>query len=455
MIWLPDDALNIAGVNVALSNTYTSMTSAIIEPIDSLSSTTHWYKLGLNTDTTSFPENGMSLSTFSLWLSWEYGNQYFKFTSLSTDGISSTNDVEVELQTGVTNIKIADVKDYRIIPNVKSNIIINNNFKPFDLVYIPGIEAASNKRYAITRCDFMHDGNPIHLSSGVTFGNEHDTKQVVRLVQSLSGNSTSSFAMDMADYANRYSRTMQKPLAIIDSWTGQIQGDYGTVISEGEQIAQFWPLYMLNRKEQLLIDYRDAYYILNTPLSCDERSISLLSSDGDLSSQWKNDIRIWGFHSQADATAYDNSTSFIVRQGGNGLNVPTGNEYVDYINVNSFKDDIIQTVADTISADLSGITGGSGGMFAWTQETRTIGVGGVMIGRQWVTATGTGSGKQDAFYSLKCTISNSGSRSCQVVSNATLGQAPTTTECWIPIYTISGGKITADYRGAFVVPAYD
>ena len=100
--------------------------------------------------------------------------------------------------------------------------------------------------------------------------------------------------------------------------------------------------------------------------------------------------------------------------------------------------------------------GGSGGIFPWTAETRTIGSGGCMVGRQWYTCTtGTGSGKVDGLYQLRVTISMSGGVSLSVVSDALLGAAPTSTQCWIPIYQISGGKIAVDYRGAFVVPAYE
>jgi hypothetical protein len=105
---------------------------------------------------------------------------------------------------------------------------------------------------------------------------------------------------------------------------------------------------------------------------------------------------------------------------------------------------------------LSGGSGGGGGMFKWDNDTRTIGVGGAMVGRQFYPATsGTGSNKTDNTYQLKVTLSQNGSVTCAVVAESSIGKAPTTTECWIPIYKITDGKIDIDYRGAFVVPAYD
>ena len=54
---------------------------------------------------------------------------------------------------------------------------------------------------------------------------------------------------------------------------------------------------------------------------------------------------------------------------------------------------------DAEPAETSGGSGyGSGGMFAWDSSTQTIGAGGCMVGRQWVTASGTGSGKADGLY---------------------------------------------------------
>ena len=98
--------------------------------------------------------------------------------------------------------------------------------------------------------------------------------------------------------------------------------------------------------------------------------------------------------------------------------------------------------------------GGSGGIFAWTAATRTIGPGGCMVGRKWYTASGTGSGKPDGLYQLKVTLSSSGA-TCEVVSGVSLGTSPSGDISYIPIYQISNAKITADYRGAFVVPAYE
>ena len=109
----------------------------------------------------------------------------------------------------------------------------------------------------------------------------------------------------------------------------------------------------------------------------------------------------------------------------------------------------------------SGGGDGGGGMFAWTPPaegatTGTMGVGGVMVGRKWVGATGTGSGKAiNVTYSVKITLSASGA-SAEVVSGVSVGASPSGNVSYIPIYTIgSDGKISADYRGAFVVPAYE
>lgn len=109
----------------------------------------------------------------------------------------------------------------------------------------------------------------------------------------------------------------------------------------------------------------------------------------------------------------------------------------------------------------SGGGSATGGMFAWTppaegQTTGTMGAGGCMVGRKWYTASGTGSGKAvGVTYSLKITLSAS-SASAEVVSGVSVGASPSGNVSYIPIYTIgSDGEIAVDYRGAFVVPAYE
>ena len=100
---------------------------------------------------------------------------------------------------------------------------------------------------------------------------------------------------------------------------------------------------------------------------------------------------------------------------------------------------------------IGGGSGGGGGMFAWDETTRTMGAGGAMVGRTWVAATGTGS-KSDGSYYLCVTFGSGGSVTAAVSASS---GATTDTVCYIPIYTIADGKISADYRGAFVVPCWE
>lgn len=116
---------------------------------------------------------------------------------------------------------------------------------------------------------------------------------------------------------------------------------------------------------------------------------------------------------------------------------------------------------DYIGEIPSGGGSATGGMFAWTppasgQTTGRIGPGGCMVGRKWYTAGGTGGGKAvGATYSLKITLSAYGA-TVDVVSGIAVGQSPSGNDSYIPIYTIgSDGEIATDYRGAFVVPAYE
>ena len=90
------------------------------------------------------------------------------------------------------------------------------------------------------------------------------------------------------------------------------------------------------------------------------------------------------------------------------------------------------------------------GMFAWDEENQLMGPGGVMVGRQWVDASGTGP-LGDGEYWLKVTLSSGGATATVQEGNTTDSDL----ECVIPIYTIEGGKIVKDLRGAFVVSCWE
>lgn len=193
-------------------------------------------------------------------------------------------------------------------------------------------------------------------------------------------------------------------------------------------------------------------------------------TDGELSGI----LHLYNFHNDLGCTTTLANSHLVLRTPYSSPQLSASDisyklEYMKYDTFEDIMDVMIDTrISDALKDDgainnyvdnaLSGFTpssGGSSGMFAWDEKTRTIGAGGCMVGRQWYTASNTGSGKSDGLYSVVVTLNSSGSVFCGVVSNATLGQAPTDTQCWIPIYQITDGKIATDYRGAFVVPAYD
>ena len=103
---------------------------------------------------------------------------------------------------------------------------------------------------------------------------------------------------------------------------------------------------------------------------------------------------------------------------------------------------------EEVAQDVREIIGG-GGMFSWDAKTRTMGPGGAMVGRSWVAATGTGR-KGDGTYYLTVTFTQGGATAA-----ATHGGSKSDTVCHIPIYTVSGGRVTEDLRGAFVVPCWE
>lgn len=535
MIWLPDNCLQVNGYNCPPRTWLPSVGDA---KLDNDLSTDYWYDLQK-----ALPDTGQglsSLSSFDIFLN-AIGGQVLM-------SLSSTNKWP-----GIPGfVHIASVENYRAKPNVKSNLILDSKTSPFQLYKLPDNESSlggqiprwemqyqvwesNNKIMQLPNCQISVDTlNPQAL-----------TPRYIRLAEL----STGTWLIDSKPN-NGHDPNIK---LMNDLELGEILTP--GVTTEILSAKSVHPLYYMNAFNGVEKDIREAWYSLNRTLEPDEDSIAVSSDVGNLgsylSADWNDKLRIKGFHTFGDSTTYDNTTSFIVRGGGGGIaRPPTGNEYVDYLNVINFKNEILQDVADALSNDTSSLAvdeqsvskggdgwaisseggmkpslhmwhfhdhgadvdnpemcdfvlryypepggdqswlryiswdkvkellsseggggggGGSGeevtpdqlsaipcwGMFAWTEKTRTMGPGGCMVGRQWVNASGTGSNKADALYQVKCTINANGSYSCQVVSGVSLGQAPTTTDCWIPIYQISGGKIAADYRGAFVVPAFD
>lgn len=91
-------------------------------------------------------------------------------------------------------------------------------------------------------------------------------------------------------------------------------------------------------------------------------------------------------------------------------------------------------------------------MFAWDEKNKSIGAGGAMFGRTWISAAGVGEKKDDGMYCLECNLA---SASCTVVKKDNDWTKPDGDKSWIPIYKIKDGKIETDYRGAFVVQCYE
>ena len=97
-----------------------------------------------------------------------------------------------------------------------------------------------------------------------------------------------------------------------------------------------------------------------------------------------------------------------------------------------------------------GAPGANAGMFAWNEEERKMGPGGVLVGRNWIDVTPQGE-KSDGTYYLKVTLS-ANQTSTEITST---NSGTTDTSCCIPIYKIEDGAIKEDYRGAFVVQCWE
>ncbi len=93
------------------------------------------------------------------------------------------------------------------------------------------------------------------------------------------------------------------------------------------------------------------------------------------------------------------------------------------------------------------------GAFAWDSVNRQIKPGGFFIRRRFVYVAGSGPDMADGLYQLKIDMGSAASGS--IVSGVSLGEYPTTSTMYVPLYQIEGGKITYDYRGAVTVPVWE
>lgn len=93
------------------------------------------------------------------------------------------------------------------------------------------------------------------------------------------------------------------------------------------------------------------------------------------------------------------------------------------------------------------------GAFAWDSVNRQIKPGGFFIRRRFVFVAGSGPDMADGLYQLKIDMGSAASGS--IVSGVSLGEYPSTSTMYVPLYQIEGGKITNDYRGAVTVPVWE
>lgn len=167
-------------------------------------------------------------------------------------------------------------------------------------------------------------------------------------------------------------------------------------------------------------------------MAVDEQSVSKGGDGWAISSESGENpaLHMWHFHDSAADVNNPEMCDIVLRYNPERASDDKWLRYISY-----------EDLKAKLSSDIGG--GGSGGgeitpsqlsavpcwgMFAWTEKTRTMGAGGCMVGRRWYTCSdGIGSGKADGLYQLRVTIYNSGVVQLAVVSDATLGQAPTTT----------------------------
>ena len=452
-IWLPPKCLQVDGTNISPEKwiPYVGGDGGKINPNIS---DDWWYRLN---DKVASSGNVDELSSFNLYL------------NSGVDEVLMTLSAEEAWKGSNGFVHIAEINNYRSKPNVKSNLILDNTRqRPFDLVEDPSYTGPCHQ-WIMQNCVFEDRGKTIALTGGFLVPAPSVTPETsstfygLRLVQVDNGD----WLVDRVEMRNTSDFTALNALSI-----GQ---QLSQPVSSNEVVA-IYPLYIQGTAGGIIFDLRDAWYNIGVD-SADEKSVALTgdtlsSSIEQLSSEYhlnhfhdrENDLSVGQILSGSNPPVWmvDDYDLLVRHRGQTNPNGEYANE-LHYLCLQDLVDNLSSGTSsggnqDEIEPDqLSSIP--VAGMFAWTESTKTIGPGGCMVGRQWYTCTnGIGSGKLDGLYQLKVSM-NPSNATLMVVSDAPLGKAPTANqnyaETWIPIYQIVDGKIAADYRGAFVVPAYE
>ena len=456
VIWLPPRCLNVDGTTIEPKEwlPYVGGDGGKINPNIS---DDWWYRLN---DKVASSGNVDELSSFNLYL------------NASLDEVIMTLSAEETWKGNNGFVHIAEINNYRSKPNVKSNLILDNTrHRPFDLIEDPSYTGPAHQ-WIMQNCMFEDGGKTIALTDGFLVPAPSVTPETSSTFYGLR-----LVAVDNGDWlVDRVEMRNTSDFAALNALS--IGQQLSQPVSSNEVVA-IYPLYIQGTAGGIFFDLRDAWYNIGVD-SADEKSVALTgdalsSSIEQLSSEYhlnhfhdrENDLSVGQILSGSNPPVWMvNDYDLLVRH--RGQTSPTNNGYANELHYLCLQD-----LVDNLSSGTSPGGGGQddeiepdqlssipvAGMFAWTQSTKTIGPGGCMVGRQWYTCTnGTGSGKLDGLYQLKVTM-HPGNATLMVVSDAPLGKAPTANqnyaETWIPIYQIVDGKIAADYRGAFVVPAYE
>lgn len=467
-IWLPPGCLNIDGITIE-PNEWLPYTAdgGKLHPNNS---NDWWYKLSDKVATMSGETTIDQLSSFNLYL---YGTNNKAIMTLS----GPDSDL---FQSAKGIVRLAEVDNYRSKPNVKSSLMLDNTHKrPFDLLKDQEYEGTGISWY-MSNCIFEDGGKIATVGNGfagpiypkLANADKWYALRLVRFSRDSQEESEDAWGIDRITVDGITLDAISAALGKLD--IEELVSIHGVQPTKAKAV---YPLYVQDILGGIVYDIRDAWYNIGVDRA-DEKSVALVgdalsSSLEQLSSEYhlnhfhdrENDLSVGQILSGSNPPVWMvNDYDLLVRHRGQMS--PDAEGYANelhYLCLQDLVDNLSSSSSpsgkpDEIEPDqLSSIP--VAGMFAWTESTKTIGPGGCMVGRQWYTCTnGVGSGKLDGLYQLKVTMLPDNA-TLMVVSNAPLGKAPTANqnyaETWIPIYQIVDGKIAADYRGAFVVPAYE
>lgn len=318
-------------------------------------------------------------------------------------------------------VLIAEVADKLVKGVVESALVVSEAPpRPFDLqtlVEESGAETVTKRK--IVRCTFRNMGTRVEL----------EDYELPELTAADSVVVAWEVPADTVLTAENWN----------DFWSVKLDSEVAA--EEGVSIIKI-KLYDFDDAGNVLVDYRDAD--INNDVGFKDNN-TIADNDPPNAGRFNMSLHLKGFYgTERDLSTAPAAFDVLVRTTPEGGDTPQ----LCYVPWDVLEDSGGGSSGDEEDEDVDPSTGS----FAYDRKNQRILGGVVMVGRRAYYVAGMDA--TDGSYRVKITFNAMGGVSL-VLELGDGFESPSGSTSYIPVMMLRGGKVTADYRGAFVVPAYD